>query len=127
MFTGIAWAMGAPPGGGSAGGGSILGSLMLPIAIFVIFYFLLIRPQQKSQKRHKELLKSLKKGDRVLTSGGIYGTIYKLRGDDVTLQIAENVRIRILRSAISSSLGSPKASEDDEDENDSEVPAKKSS
>lgn len=128
MFTGIAWAMGAPPGGSSGGGGSsILGSLMLPIAIFVIFYFLLIRPQQKSQKRHKELLGSLKKGDQVVTSGGIYGTIVKLRRDVVLLQVAENVRIRITRSAIASSIGNQDFSESDEDENGSQVPAKKSS
>jgi len=89
---------------------------MLPIAIFVIFYFLLIRPQQKSQKRHKELLSNLKKGDQVVTSGGIYGTIAKLRGDVVLLQIADQVKIRVARSAIANSFGSQTLPDDDEDD-----------
>ena len=118
MLMGIAWALGGPPGGGAGGsGGGVLGSLMLPIAIFVIFYFLLIRPQQKNQKKHKELLSNLKKGDQVITSGGIYGTIAKLRGDAVMLQVADQVKIRVARSAIASSFGS-QTPPDDEDDKD---------
>ena|SRR3972149_5806335 len=116
MLMGIAWALGGSPGGGAGGsGGGVLGSLMLPIAIFVIFYFLLIRPQQKTQKKHKELLSNLKKGDQVVTSGGIYGTITKIRGDVVMLQVADQVKLRVARSAIANSFGSQTLPDDEDD------------
>lgn len=70
--------------------------------VLVIFYFLLIRPQQKRAKQQAELLSALKRGDSVLTSGGILGTIEGLTDQFVTLEIADGVRVRILRSQISS-------------------------
>lgn len=74
---------------------------MFPIvALFFIFYFLSIRPQMKKQKAHAQLLSELKRGDEVLTSGGIFGTIEGLTDKFVTLEIAESTRIRILRSNI---------------------------
>lgn len=73
------------------------------IAIFAIFYFLMIRPQAKRQKKHQELLKSLKRGDEVLTSNGILGTVEGITDNWVTLEIAEDVRIKILRTQIASS------------------------
>jgi len=74
----------------------------LPIIIvFLIFYFLLIRPMQKKQKELREFLRNLKKGDRIITTGGIYGTIIALEDDTVVLKISENTKIRISRSAIS--------------------------
>jgi preprotein translocase subunit YajC len=78
----------------------------LPIVlIFVVFYFLLIRPQQKRAKDHKTLLGNLRRGDRVVTGGGIIGTVAKVVSDDeVAVDIADNVRVRIVRSTITSVL-----------------------
>lgn len=70
-------------------------------AMFLIFYFLMIRPQQKQAKEHQKMLENLKKGDRVLTNGGIYGTIAGFRGSDLEVKISENVKVLIARSAVS--------------------------
>ncbi len=95
MFTDIAYAMGpAPQGAQAQGGGSMITSLLPLVLIFVIFYFLLIRPQQKRAKEHKQLLENLKKGDKVITSGGIYGVIENVGTTTVTIKIAENVRVK---------------------------------
>jgi preprotein translocase subunit YajC len=76
-------------------------TLFLPlILIMVIFYFLMIMPAQKRQKKVNEMLKNLKNGDKVITNGGIYGTIVGLEDDAVQLRIAEQVKIKISRSAI---------------------------
>ncbi|MDA8082673.1 MAG: preprotein translocase subunit YajC [Nitrospiraceae bacterium] len=100
MFTGLAYAMGpAAQGGGQGQGGGIMGFLPL-ILIFVIFYFLMIRPQQKKAKEHKAMLDSLKKGDKVVTSGGIYGLVEEVRPNTITLKVAENVKIRFGRGYI---------------------------
>jgi preprotein translocase subunit YajC len=81
------------PGGGIA--------LFLPlILIMVIFYFLMILPAQRRQKKTNEMLRSLKNGDKVITNGGIYGTIVGLEDDAVQLRIAEQVKIKLSRSAI---------------------------
>jgi len=71
------------------------------IFIFVIFYFLLIRPQQKKQKEHQEMVKNLKKGDRVVTSGGVIGTIHTLQDDYVVIKVGEgDSKLEILRSHV---------------------------
>lgn len=70
------------------------------ILIFAIFYFLLIRPQQKRAKDHRALLSSLKVGDQVLTSGGIYGRVTGLRDDVITLEISDKVRVKVSRGHI---------------------------
>jgi preprotein translocase subunit YajC len=70
------------------------------ILIFAIFYFLLIRPQQKRAKDHRALLSSLKVGDQVLTSGGIYGRVTGLRDDVITLEISDKVRVKVGRGHI---------------------------
>ena len=70
------------------------------IVVFVIFYFLLIRPQQIQQKKRSEMLASLKKGDRVISIGGIYGMIKEIKDDIVVLRIADNVNIKIARAGI---------------------------
>jgi preprotein translocase subunit YajC len=71
------------------------------IGIFAVFYFLLIRPQQQKAKQHQELLSKLNKGDRVVTSGGIIGVIHKIENEkEVILEVAENVRLRVLRANI---------------------------
>jgi len=80
-----------------------MGSLMslVPfVLIFVIFYFLLILPQQKRQKQQKTMMEALKKGDKIVTASGIWGTIANLGKDTVTLQIADNTKIKIQREHI---------------------------
>jgi preprotein translocase subunit YajC len=75
------------------------------ILIFVIFYFFLIRPQQKRVKDHKQMVESLKRGDEIITSGGIIGTIDKVMEDDrIVVDIGDNVKVQIIRSTITSLL-----------------------
>ena len=95
-MTSVAWAQGAASGGT----GSTILSLLPFVLIFVIFYFLLILPQQKRQKKLKAMLEALKKGDKVVTSSGIWGTITNLGKDTVTVQIADNTKIKIQRDHI---------------------------
>ena len=85
----------------SAGGGAALAQFVPIIAIGLVFYFLVIAPASKQRKKTAEMLSALKKGDRVLTTGGIYGTIQGVEPDAVYLKIAENVRVKVARSAIS--------------------------
>lgn len=89
--------------GGEGGGSSPLAFLPF-VLIFVLFYFLILRPQRKQGKKRDEMLKSLKRGDDVVTSGGIYGKILNISEDNiVTLEIAKAVSIRISRSGIAGS------------------------
>ncbi|HAM39042.1 MAG: preprotein translocase subunit YajC [Elusimicrobia bacterium RIFOXYC2_FULL_34_12] len=85
----------------AAQGASMFSSLLPIILIFVVFYFLLIRPQAKKQKEHQKMLNNLKKGDRVITLSGIYGNVQDIQGNIVKLKISENVNVQILKSAIS--------------------------
>jgi len=92
---------GCPPGGGQGGASSSPIAAIAPfILILILFYFLILRPQQKQGKERQELLKNLKRGDNVITSGGIYGRILNITGDIVTLEIAKGVSVRVSRSAI---------------------------
>ena len=102
ILTGIAYAAtGAPQGAQGAGGGMQTLAQFLPIVlIFGVFYFLLIRPQQKKQKETKEMIESMKKGDKAITNGGIHGTIVELAENTVTLKIAEKVNVKFQRSAV---------------------------
>jgi len=78
------------------------------VLIFVVFYFLLIRPQQRKTKDHKAMLDALRRGDRVVTGGGIIGTVARVENpEEVTVDIADGVRVRVLRSTISSVLAKP--------------------
>ena len=104
MF-GLAFAMGGAPGGatGGAGGGMAAFQQIIPLVfMFAIFYFLLIRPQQKKAKEHKALLESMKKGDNVITAGGVHGKITAVENELVTLEVANNVNIKITKSYIAS-------------------------
>ncbi len=76
--------------------------LPLLVIVFLVFYFILIRPQQRQAKQHREMVENLKKNDRVITSGGLYGRIVDLTQDTVTLEIAPNVHVRHTRSQIGS-------------------------
>jgi preprotein translocase subunit YajC len=97
VLESVAWAQGSGGGGGMP---STLVSLVPFVLIFVLFYFLLILPQQKKQKQQKSLLEALKKGDKVITSSGIWGTVTNLGKDTVTLQIADTAKIKIQREYI---------------------------
>jgi preprotein translocase subunit YajC len=90
-----AWAQGA---GGPAGGG--IESMLLIVLMFVVLYFLMIRPQMKRAKEHKTLLESLQKGDEVVTVGGVLGRISKLNENYVTLEIANNIEVQVQRPAV---------------------------
>jgi preprotein translocase subunit YajC len=97
----VNWAYAAAQGAGGAPEGGALWSFVVPMVLMVaIFYFLLIRPQQKKSKEHKALLDNLKKGDRIITNGGIIGTIVNLDDQIVNLEIADKVRIEMGRPYI---------------------------
>ncbi len=91
---------------GGAGAGQGFGSFVPLILIFAVFYFLLIRPQQKKAKEHQSFLGALKKGDSVVSTGGIQGVITGLTDTVVTREIAENVRVKVSRQYISGPVGS---------------------
>ena len=95
--------------GGAAGGGDFFVSLMPLILIFVVFYFLLIRPQQQKVKLHRQMIENLKKGDQVVTAGGILGKITRVDAGETTVQveIAPNVQVKVARHTISEVVGKP--------------------
>lgn len=96
MLISTAWAQ---SGGGDAGG-ALVGFLPL-ILIFVIFYFLLIRPQQKRQKQHQQKLQAIRRGDKILTGGGVFGSVSKVVDDnELQVEIADGVKVRVARSMV---------------------------
>lgn len=98
MFATPAFAQAA----GGAGAGSAFASFIPLILIFAIMYFLLIRPQQKKMKEHKAMVEALRRGDQVLTSGGIVGKVTKVQEDGlVEVEIAENVKVKVMKHTIS--------------------------
>tara|TARA_R110002110_G_scaffold2858_4_gene14379 strand:- start:522 stop:971 length:450 start_codon:yes stop_codon:yes gene_type:complete len=125
MFVSPAWAQGA--GGGGLDG---LGGLLPLVLIFVVFYFLLIRPQQKKAKEHREVLANLRRGDRIVTNGGLIGTITRVPNDgELIVEIADGVKVRVLRGMVAESLsksdpapakskGKDKDQDQDQDESD---------
>jgi preprotein translocase subunit YajC len=102
----IAYALGGG-GGGGEGAGGFTGFIPL-ILMFVIFYFLLIRPQQKKTKDHRQMISNLKKGDRIVTSGGIHGRITGMDESTITVEIADKVRVKVVRGNVSN-LSQPAA------------------
>ena len=117
MLISEAWAQ----AGGGAGGGDFLVQLFPLILIFVVFYFLLIRPQQAKVKAQREMLSGVKRGDRVVTGGGIIGLVTKVIGDnELQIELAEGVRVRIIKQTITDivargeSVRGSKEAEDDE-------------
>jgi preprotein translocase subunit YajC len=92
----------APQGG--EGGGGLISTLIMFGAIFLIFYFMIIRPQQKRAKEKEKLLSNLEKGDKVVTNGGIHGVIAGLEDKTALLMVSENTKIKIDRSAITTVL-----------------------
>lgn len=100
MFIATAYAMGAAGGGAAQGGGGGISSLIMMVVIFGIFYFILIRPQQTKMKEHKKMLEAVKKGDEIVTAGGIYGTVEGVNNDTLTVKIAEGVKVKITRGSV---------------------------
>jgi preprotein translocase subunit YajC len=94
----FAYAMSQPPTGG--GSGAVMTQVLFFAAIFAIFYFLLIRPQQKQKRDREAMLAAVKKGDRVVTSSGLHGTVVGLNENTVTLKVADSVRLDFDRSAL---------------------------
>lgn len=102
MFVSPAYAQAA--GGGDSG----LISLLPLVLIFVVFYFLLIRPQQKKMKAHKSLVEGLRRGDRVVTAGGLIGTVTKVISDgEIQVELTDGVRVRVVRHTIQDVLAKP--------------------
>jgi len=104
MYILISQLMGGLEGGAAPTGGSMFSSLVPFIAVFVIFYFLLIRPQQKKQKETKKMLEAIKRGDKIVTIGGIKGTLAEVKKDTVIVKVDDNTKMEFLRSAISDVL-----------------------
>lgn len=94
----LAYAMGAPPSGG--GPASVMVQLVPIVLVLGIFFFLVIRPQQRERRRREQMLAALKKGDRVVTSGGLIGTVVGVTDRRVTLKLGDSVRVECLRSAV---------------------------
>lgn len=117
MFISPAYAQAA----GGAGDFGITQFLPL-VLIFVVFYFLLIRPQQKKAKAHREMLAALRRGDRVVTAGGLIGTITRIASDtELMLEISDGVRVRVMRGMVSDVMARTEARDsDDEDEDEDE-------
>jgi preprotein translocase subunit YajC len=93
--------MSPSPEGGS---GSLVSTLIMFGAIFLIFYFMIIRPQQKRAKEREKMLSNIEKGDKVITSGGMHGTIVGLEEKAVLLSVSDNVKVKVERSAITTIL-----------------------
>lgn len=124
MFVSPAYAQAAAPAGGLAGG---IEAFLPLVLIFVVFYFLMIRPQQKRMKVHKEMLSNLRRGDRVVLGGGIMGQVAKVTSEtEVQVEIADGVKVRVVRSAIQEvvSKTEPVAAKD-ESKDEPQAPADK--
>jgi preprotein translocase subunit YajC len=94
----IAFASSAPPGG--AGSGAIAMQLLFFAAIFAVFYFLLIRPQQKQKRDREQMLSAIKRGDRVVTTSGLHGTVTGLSEHTITLRVADQVKLEFDRASV---------------------------
>ena len=99
--------------GETGGAGGFLGSMLPLILIFVIFYFLLIRPQQKKAKEHRLMVDNLRKGDKVVTAGGLLGKVTKVSDDhECEIEIATGVKVKVIRSTISAVMSKTEPAND---------------
>lgn len=101
-----------------ASGGFDIMSFLPFIAIILVFYFLLIRPQNKKRKETEKMLSALKKGDKIVTIGGLYGTIQNVKETTVIIKVDDNVKLEFLRSAISSVIAPSAVKEEKDDDKD---------
>jgi len=109
MFITPAYAQAA----GGAGGSGFITSIVPLVLIFVIFYFLLIRPQQKRAKEHKAMVANLRRGDHVVTGGGLLGKVTRVKeGEEVEVEIAEGTKVKLYRSTITSVLSKSEPAKD---------------
>ena len=106
MFINNAWAQSTVP----AAGTSVTGTVIQLVLILLVFYFLLIRPQQKKMKEHEAELKAIKVGDEILTGGGLYAKVTKIKDDDITAEISKGVEVKLYRYTIREVI-SPKPEE----------------
>ena len=111
MFISEAWAQAA---GQPASGADMLMSFAPFILIFIVMWFLLIRPQQKKAKEHRAMVAALKRGDRVITSGGIHGQVSHVADDHLVVEVADGVKIKVVRDAISAVPGKPEPVKNEE-------------
>lgn len=103
VFSGLALALSAAPAFADApvpAGPSIMSQLLFFLPLILIFYFLLIRPQQQRAKKHAEMVNNIKRGDTVVTSGGLIGKVNKVNDGELSVDLAENVRVRIIKSMV---------------------------
>ena len=94
-------------GGGAPGGGGFFVQILPLLLIFVVFYFLLIRPQQKKMKAHRDMIANLRRGDKVITGGGLHATVAKIEDEVAVLEIANGVRVKAARHTISELSAKP--------------------
>jgi preprotein translocase subunit YajC len=116
--------MGMPQGGGEGGGMGMLGSFLPFVLIIGIFYFLIIRPQRKKQTDTQKMLSALRKGDKVVTIGGMHGTIQKVKETTVIVKVDDNVKLEFSRSAIQTVLTRVDDDDDDDDKDDKKTEEK---
>jgi preprotein translocase subunit YajC len=108
----------------AAGGGGGMGALLIQLfpflLIFVVFYFLLIRPQQQRVKKHREMVEALRRGDEVVTAGGLIGKVTRVADGELTVELAQGVRVKVVRQTISEvrARTEPTRSRRDEDDSD---------
>jgi preprotein translocase subunit YajC len=100
FFPDVAWAMAPTPGGGAGGASQLMPTLVMFGAMFAIFYFLMIRPQQKQKQERERMLSAIKRGDKVVTTSGMFGTVTNLSEKTVTLRVADQVKLEFERGAI---------------------------
>ena len=103
MFIATAYAQGS----GASGGGGFFVQILPLLLIFVVFYFLLIRPQQKKMKAHRDMIANLRRGDKVITGGGLHATVAKIEDEVAVLEIADGVRVKAARHTISELSAKP--------------------
>jgi len=100
LMPGVAWAMAPPTGGGGSGGSQLMPTQVMFAAMFAIFYFLMIRPQQRQKQQREQMLRAIKRGDKVVTTSGMFGTVTNLSDTTVTLRVADQVKLEFERSSI---------------------------
>ena len=130
MFISEAYAQAA---GEAAGTEGLLFQFLPLILIFVVFYFLLIRPQQRKMKDHRSMLSAIRRGDRIVTGGGIIGTVVRSGDDELTVEIGDGVRVKVMRSTVASVLAKPepakgrkRSKQDDDADDDGDAEAESS-